>query len=218
MPTLLRMFPDEKLPTILRTSALSLLSTAAESDHLALLPWAAELTSATIDLIQVESVTVPKPVAEPEEIKPSILTKPKIVLIDDEEPEDEAPQDTKPRIVDEEPTSQDSKHPALRRSAIVFLGLLVTSIIEASSEPDEGMGEFKMRLPGSEAPNKSSVPNFGLSPATIQRVMTVLSYVAHTDVDEVARSQAAEVVALVDRLRTVRLADEIQSKPLFRLS
>jgi len=214
VPTLLSTFPDQSLPTILRTSALSLLSTAAEMDHLALLPWSNDLTSAAIDLVQVETVTSPQHVkaeSEPEALKP----KPKVVLIDDEEPEEEAPVESKPRIVDEEPTKQDSKHPALRRAAVVLLGLLMASIIEASTETTQNkqQQEFQMRLPGSAPPPKQT-PSFGLNPATLDRAANILRYVALTDVDEVVRGQASEVVALVERLKTVRATQEIGARKL----
>lgn len=215
---LLSTFANAKLPTILRTSALSLLSTCAEVDHLALLPWADELASAAIDLVQIESVASspfrPEPAAKPEEPKR------KVVLIDDDEPEEEAPKETGPRIVDDEPTAQDGKHPALRRAAVVFLGLLVASLIEAAGE-GEGeapSGEFQMRLPGSAASitptasRRASPPS--LAEPILERAGTVLRYVAHTDDDEVVRGQASEVVALVERLRVVKLTERISSSTL----
>ncbi|TXT03818.1 hypothetical protein VHUM_04339 [Vanrija humicola] len=219
VPVLLSTFANAKLPVILRTSALSLLSTCAEVDHLALLPWADELASAAVDLVQIESVASspfrPETAAQPEPTR-------KVVLIDDEEPEEEAPKETGPRIVDDEPTAQDSKHPALRRAAVVFLGLLVASLIEAAGEGDAAAaapGEFQLRLPNSgssitpaRAAPRPSPPS--LAEPVLERAGTVLRYVAHTDDDEVVRGQASEVVALVERLRVVRLTDRISSSTL----
>lgn len=191
-------------------------------DHLALLPWADELTSAAIDLVQVETVTSAKEQPKTEaEAKPEVKPKPKVVLIDDEEeaPEEaEAQAPAPPRIIDEEPTTQDSKHPALRRAAIVFLGLLLASVIEAANnarDANKSSEEFQMRLPGSIAPRttagpaSTSGPAFGLPSATLERAATVLSYVAMTDVDEVVRGQAGEVVALVERLRMLRAGPQM---------
>ncbi|KAL1405390.1 hypothetical protein Q8F55_009021 [Vanrija albida] len=211
VPVLLSTFANAKLPTILRTSALSLLSTCAEVDHLALLPWADELASAAVDLVQIESVASspfgPEPAAQPQPTR-------KVVLIDDDEPEEEAPKETGPRIVDDEPTAQDSKHPALRRAAVVFLGLLVASLIEAAGEGGEeaGSGEFQFRMPNAPvaiAPARQPAPT--LAEPVLERAGTVLRYVAHTDDDEVVRGQASEVVALVDRLRVVRLGDRLSN-------
>jgi hypothetical protein len=194
----------------MRTSALSLLSACAEADHLSLLPWSNDLTSAAIDLVQVETVTLPKPKAEPEpEVKPN--AKPLVMLVDDDEPEEEAPAQAEPRVIDEEPTKLDSKHPALRRAAVVFLGLLLASVIEANQPNKSNTSEeFTMRLPGSAPPKPKTA--FGLEPATLARTITVLRYVALTDVDEVVRGQAGEVVALAERLKTVAATQQMSTR------
>lgn len=212
IPTLLSMVRDSSLPTIQRVSALSLLSTAAES-HLALLPWSQDLASAAIDLIQVESVAgssfrpKPEPKAEPQ--------RPLVTLIDDEEPEPEPepePEDTQtPRTIDEDPISQNSKHPALRRAGIVFLGLLLASIIDADTQESDSdpaikprdESEFTLRLPGDIRQEKGRKEQHFLDEKTLSRAANVLGYVARTDVDEVARGQAGEVVGLIERVREI---------------
>jgi hypothetical protein len=202
-PPLMRVFRDAGAPTVLRQSALSLLSTAVEEDHLSLLPWAGELASAAIDLIQVESTSTPLRVEPEPEPKP----KPKVMLVDDEVPDPE-PEDT-PRTVDADPTTADAKHPALRRSALVFLGLLAASLIEATQETQETQKEqeFKLRLPGQMHPEKKR--DVALDRRVLDRAVTVLRYVAGTDADEVARGQAGEVVALVERLRALEGIREV---------
>lgn len=214
------MFPDTSLPTILRTSSLSLLSTCAEVDHLALLPWANELTSAAIDLVQIESVVSspfrPEAVKEEEPVAPA---RPKIVLVDDDEPEEEVAKEQTPRIVDEEPTAQDSKHPALRRAAVVFLGLLTASLIEAASpEQPPASDEFKLRLPNSSSQLQTRQSHarctVTLQTPVLDRAANVLGYVAATDVDEVVRGQAGEVVALVQRLKSVQQLSSLSSRQL----
>lgn len=203
VPTLLAMFRDANLPAIQRTSALSLLSTGAEVDHLALLPWRDELASGALDLIQLESVaSSPFRPAAPQPEPP----KPKVMLIDDET-DDEPQSAPEPRIVDADPTSKDAKHPALRRAAVVFLGLLAASVIEAATPQEGGEEEFKLRLPGDLAPQRKE--EVGLDRRTLNRAGTVLRYVAATDEDEVVRSQAAEVVALVERLKALEGIREI---------
>ncbi|GMK57294.1 hypothetical protein CspeluHIS016_0401280 [Cutaneotrichosporon spelunceum] len=200
VPPLMGVFRDAGAPTVLRTSALSLLSTAAEEDRLAVLPWAAELAVAAVDLVQVESVTASP--FRPSQPEPESKPKPKVMLVDDDEPEPEPErQEEKPRTIDAEPTTADAKHPALRRAALVFLGLLVASLIEATHENQQESGEFKIRLPGQSHPKKEL--DVALDKRVLDRTVTVLRYVAGTDVDEVARGQAAEVVALVERLQTL---------------
>jgi hypothetical protein len=125
VPTLSTMFPNDKLPTVLRASSMSLLSTCAEMDHLALLPWSEHLIAGTIDLVQIESVAS-SPFRPPRDETAAPEPKRKVVLVDDEEPEAEPREaESAPRTVDVEPTRVgDSKHPALRRAALVFLGFM----------------------------------------------------------------------------------------------
>lgn len=224
----MRMFPDDRLPTVLRASALSLLSTAVESSHLALLPWMDEIVSGCLDLVQLESVSGGKSQMqeEPEEeMKTTTLREklnPKIQLIDDEpvepEPEEEKKPE-KPRIVDAEPTkANDSKHPALRRAAVYLLGLLVAALIEAAQEGPAPDAEFKMRLPGQtqigtdiKAKGQREVDPGAISPRTIDRAVNILRYVATVDDDEVVRGQSGEVVALLERLKVVQVTKGIAS-------
>ncbi|BEJ07469.1 hypothetical protein CcaverHIS641_0407380 [Cutaneotrichosporon cavernicola] len=207
VPPLMGVFRDAGAPTVLRTSALSLLSTAAEEDHLALLPWAAELASAAVDLVQIESVTASP--FKPSKAEPEPKPKPKVMLVEDDEPEPESePQEQGPRTIDADPTAADAKHPALRRAALVFLGLLAASLIEATQATQQESGEFKLRLPGQVHPEKKR--NVTLDKRVLDRAVTVLRYVAGTDVDEVTRGQAGEVVALVERLRTLEGIREVE--------
>lgn len=215
----MRMYPDERLPTVLRASALSLLSTAVESSHLALLPWMDELVSGCLDLVQLESVSggaSGAPEEPQEEMKTTTLREklnPKIQLIDDEPVEEDKPKDEKPRIVDAEPTkAHDSKHPALRRAAVYLLGLLVAALIEAAQEEPAPETEFKMRLPGQaeigtsiKAQSQREVDAGAISPRTIDRAVSILRYVAAVDDDDVVRGQSAEVVALLERLKVVQI-------------
>lgn len=127
------------------------------------------------------------------------------MLIDDEDEDEPDRVPEGPRIVDADPTTQDVKHPALRRAAVVFLGLLTASIIEAANDSDEAGGEereFKLRLPGQLAPRMEKADT-GLDKRTLERAGTVLRYVSGTDEDEVVRGQAAEVVALVERMKAL---------------
>lgn len=220
------MYPDVSLPTVLRSSALSLLSTAVESSHLALLPWMDEMVSGCLDLIQLESVSGGKSLSEQpqeEEMKTTTLREklnPKIQLVDDEEVEEKNPEPEKPRIVDAEPTkANDSKHPALRRAAVYLLGLVVAALIEAAMEEPQQETEFKMRLPGQTnisadirpSGQKQQVDAGAINPRTIDRAINILRYVASVDDDDVVRGQSAEVVALLERLKMVQVTKGIAS-------
>ena len=224
----MRMYPDASLPTVLRSSALSLLSTAVESSHLALLPWMDEVVSGCLDLIQLESVSggksAPEQPEEPEMKTTTLREKlnPKIQLVDDEEVEEEKkPEPEKPCIVDAEPTkANDSKHPALRRAAVYLLGLLVATLIEAAMEEPQQETEFKMRLPGQTDISTDIRPSGqvqqqvdvgAISPWTIDRAVNILRYVASVDDDDVVRGQSAEVVALLERLKMVQVTKGIAS-------
>lgn len=150
VPVLSKTFPDQNLPTVLRSSSLSILSTCAEADPLALTRYSDDLVNAAIDLIQIESVPSssfrPPPVQTPslteEEKGTAAHRKKKVVLIEDDESDLDEPTDEKhtaeidrPRIVDPEPTSRgDSKHPTLRRSALTFLGHLLLATVNDQTE------------------------------------------------------------------------------------
>lgn len=206
MPTLSAMFPNDKLPTVLRTSSLSLLSSSAEADHLSLLSWSDNLVSGAIDLIQLESVSSP-PFRPPRDETAAPKPKRKVVLVDDEEPDEPRETESAPRTIDAEPTRVvDSKHPALRRAALVFLGLMFTSLIEARTEENERtVAEIRIRLP-----NESTDMGYCIDPVILSRADTVLRYIAQTDVDEMVRLQATEVVGLAERLMTLSLPQTLR--------
>ncbi|KAL7421953.1 hypothetical protein Q5752_003725 [Cryptotrichosporon argae] len=187
VPPLAAIFPDQARETVLRTSALSLLTTLAEVSPLALRSWSANLFGAAVDLVQIETV-----VNSPFRPAPPTARK-KVVLVDDEEEPDDAP-----RTVDGEPTERDSKHPALRRAAVVFLGVLVAGLLEDDVGPGDGDGGFVMRLPGQAAARPAR--HSAVEPKDVVRARTVLAYVAKTDKDEVVRAQAGEVGTLLGRL------------------
>jgi hypothetical protein len=176
-------------------------------DHLALLPWSEHLIAGTIDLVQIESVAS-SPFRPPRDETAAPEPKRKVVLVDDEEPEAEPREaESAPRTVDVEPTRVgDSKHPALRRAALVFLGFMFASLIEARAEETErAVAEIRVRLP-----NESNVTGHSVDPAVLSRADTVLRYIAQTDVDEMVRLQATQVVGLAERLIPISLSQTIR--------
>jgi hypothetical protein len=100
--------------------------------------------------------------------------------------------------VDSEPIKAgDSKHPSLRRAALVFLGLLFASLIEARMNEDEkNEKDQEIRLHVETSPKRTS-PQVGFE--AVARAEAILGYVAQTDVDEMTRMHAAEVVVLLQR-------------------
>ena len=112
VPQLFRIIRASHIPTALRTSALSLLAQCASTNALALFPYANDLLSAMVDLLQVESATKP--------------------------PKDrgsgDADKQQDPVTMDSKPTVSNSKLPPLRRAALYFLSLLFKSYGEQTFE------------------------------------------------------------------------------------
>ncbi|KAK8864164.1 hypothetical protein IAR55_001410 [Kwoniella newhampshirensis] len=234
IPTLMRVFPDSSLPTIVRSSALSLLTSCAATSYLAILPWTSELAEATIDLVQLESVTSSPfrpPSSTPEiqiglkEVESRWKNGPrKIQLIEDEEPEEEE-QEVKvvqPRIVDSDPIKKaDSKHPTLRRAALVLLEEVFRTLyaigirkimkgqqfISASDIKIRPIVEpIILERPRKESKVLESIAGeeeWQVSPSLIDRAETVLQYVAQTDEDEIVRGHAEAIVGELDMVRLV---------------
>ncbi|CAL1711574.1 unnamed protein product [Somion occarium] len=119
VPPLFRIVRTSYLPTILRTSALSLLAQCANTNTLALLPYTTELIEAMIDLLQIESVPVKPsaPHAGPEK-----------------QFDMPAEKETSKATVDTQPTAANSKFPPLRRAALYFLSMLTRAYIEQMSD------------------------------------------------------------------------------------
>lgn len=219
IPTLMTLYPDHNLSTVLRMSALSLLSTCAETSYLSILPWSEGLADSLLDLIQIESVPSspfrPAPSAAVESAprpgepgwRPNVHKK--VQLIDDEplQVEEETREVKAPRIIDEEPIMADSKHPALRRAALVLLDWVLRAVatkLWPESVPPLGRKqnekiEIKIRADSPSIGNKSSEQY--ISPSTLSRAKTILVYVAQTDEDEVVRGHAEAVAAGVEVLQ-----------------
>lgn len=153
IPPLVHVFRKPHIPTTLRTSALSLLSECVSTDPSAFAPYAVDLSEAMIDLLQVERVvethTTIKQEAEAKDIGSRAVTDP-------------------------QPTSTDSKLPALRRAALH----LYTLLIRASTSQVYDSGYSSQTF----------------STAQIRRAKTTLLYVAATDRDNVVRIMASEAV------------------------
>lgn len=103
--------------------------------------------------------------------------------------------------------ANDSKHPALRRAALVFLGVVLDavarSILESleqsartPSEPIIRVAHTQERGSSSFDPQRSEPPVIDLR--ILKRARTVIQYVESTDEDDLVRHQAMEVIDILD--------------------
>lgn len=107
IPPLFKIFRSHHIPTVLRTSALSLLGECENTNSLSLLAYINDLFEAMIDLLQVESVAVANPESS-----------------NNIRPEDESEGKTKePNIIDTQ--SSPTESPSLRRAALHFLLMVI---------------------------------------------------------------------------------------------
>lgn len=164
VPPLLRMFPASNLPTVLRGSTLSILGVAVYTDRNAILPWRDDLLRACLDLVQVEMV-----------------------------PRTSTGRQTDPSGAPTDPTlTNDSKHPVLRRAALVLMASLIRNA--------------RIRVPTAiSVPIQIHQPDQmndadGIEVDVLNRATSVLGYVQEVDVDELVRHQAGEVLALVSEV------------------
>ncbi|KAF8319706.1 hypothetical protein DL93DRAFT_2053341, partial [Clavulina sp. PMI_390] len=132
VPGLSHLFRSKFLPTNLRSSAISVLATSAEVSSIALLPWAEELTSGMVDLLQLESVSFDKRVVPDGEDSTINLNAAR------HKEEDAVPALT-----------LSSKAPTLRRSALHFLSLLLRAAVirlyEIAEQVESPLNEESMR-------------------------------------------------------------------------
>ena len=168
VPRLFAVVRSSDIPTTLRTSSLSLLSTCINTFPLAVLPYVEDLSTAMIDLLQVESV----PFAH--DHKPDIKT-PINPRENDSVPFEGEPT-TELRSMDSDPTSKNPKFPPLRRAAIHFLSL----IIQAATKQlyDQPLTDISMLFPRT----------------LLDRLKVTLGYISSTDVDNVVRLMASEAM------------------------
>lgn len=180
IPPMLAVFPARYLPTVIRSSSLSILAACAEADPQAMLLWSQDVVNSCLDLIQLESV-------------PMTRARPAVAEITELEP----PARKLPDIVDEEPTNiNDSSHPVLRRGALVFLGLHIHSLLNDERASSAELPVVTLDIRPRAVQQKQTLPD-----QLLQRARTILRYVKDTDVDALVRQQAGEAEALVKKLR-----------------
>ncbi|KAJ1308574.1 hypothetical protein OPQ81_004273 [Rhizoctonia solani] len=116
VPPLFRVIRAHTLPTVLRSSALSILSQCVETYPVSVISWTDDILSGMLDILQLESVqTVPLSRKAREEMRNQEATK-----LDS--------------AVDSRPQKIDSKLPPLRRSALHCFALIIRSMVEGVYE------------------------------------------------------------------------------------
>lgn len=167
VPRLFAVVRSSDIPTTLRTSSLSLLSTCVNTFPLAMLPYLDDLSTAMIDLLQIESV----PVAH--DHKPNIKTPTNLRENDSEFFEDSEPTEEL-QTMDSNPTSKNPKFPPLRRAAIHFLSLLIQAATrQLYDQPGTDISEIFPRI-------------------LLDRLKVTLGYISSSDADNVVRLMARE--------------------------
>jgi hypothetical protein len=171
IPPLFKLVRAREIPTILRTSAISLLADCVNTYSLAVLAYAEDLAGAMIDLLQVEGVPAQKQTSEVNRRSAQSTKK----ELGNEAKTQEGELEEKPlETMDNAPTSTNTRFPPLRRAALHFLGLLVK---EATRHTYESQTSGNMLL----------------SRAATQRAVATLGYISATDEDNVVRVMAREV-------------------------
>lgn len=185
VPKLIRVFPQVYLPTVMRASSLSILSVCADVDWRAMIPWAEDLLGACLDLLQLESVRPGATSRKAEDSNGAVES------------------------ISEPVRTHDSKHPALRRAALVFLGQLFSAVavseeqeLEAtlSQRTSTGMPSITLHTEGMVETSEQRPPPI-LHPGLMQKAGNVLGYLQATDVDSLAAHQAGEALHLLRQLR-----------------
>jgi len=156
VPPLLAIVRNADIPTVLRTSSISLLADCVDTWPLALLPYTQDLCFGFIDLLQVE--TLAKNIRGPMET-----------------------------TMDGDPTLKNSKIPALRRSAIHFLG----SYFRAATKLiyDERILNAIIMFPKS----------------LVQKATVTLDYISSTEDDSRIRAMAKEARENIEDLQRAAL-------------
>ncbi len=133
VPPLFAVVRNADVPTVLRTSSISLLAECVETCSLPILPYVQDLCFGFIDLLQLESV-------------PAKTTERDTTVLDEE---------VQPHLtMDSDPTSTDTKFPPLRRAALHFLTLLIRASTKLIY--DEGSAKTIMVFPRSAAQKAST--------------------------------------------------------------
>jgi len=163
VPPLVRVFRSHHIPTILRTSALSLLSESVKANSLAFIPYAVDLSEAMIDLLQIESL-------------------PEITKLHMQQTEEEAETQLQGTMAFQ-PVSTDPKLPPLRRAALHFLAQL----FRASTAGIYDSGYQGHLLLGSQAKRMKTTLAY-IASTDKDNVMRVMAREAIAEIDQLTEA------------------------------
>jgi len=230
IPPLIMLFRSVHVPTILRSSALSLLALCANVAPDAILPWSGELTSAIVDLLQLESVPMsPKPSDPAAQIPPSPSSSKHFDTSGSTKKNlsnGKASASAQRHVYEDSvvPLSKNAKHPSFRRAALHFLALFICARLSRAYDAtmadraqlhgglgvtlnsismlgDSGIRLGHMRMADAVASPGSAQNQIGGEMGVgFERLGTVLRYVRMTDEDGMVRIQAGECVDLLEAL------------------
>ncbi|KAF7790091.1 hypothetical protein EIP86_001041 [Pleurotus ostreatoroseus] len=224
VPRFFALVRSSHLPATLRTSALSLLALCVTTNALAILPYAIDLASAMVDLLQVETVPVIRQPqaptreqasdagAEVKHEKSQGVTLEEVA--DDENTDDQAQEDQKQEEANPKdklkidstefkPTTTSSKIPPLRRAALHFLLLLIRAYIAQVDDASAALSEPSISISPIGPGTRRAM--YVLPPDVLRRVRTTAAYVSSTDEDGIVRIMAVELVEALDGLAEAML-------------
>ncbi|GAA5832075.1 hypothetical protein JCM11251_002808 [Rhodosporidiobolus azoricus] len=238
LPALLSTLLAPSLPIPLRSSALTILATCVETAPTAMLSHAETLAEVCVAVVEVETVAL-KPKLPPAKSKGMAENKVqektqdkgkgKRVLIEEVDSSSDGEDEllpppkvlpnplNRPRRPEElaNPLTSSSKHPTLRRAALVFLAALVRTVAAQVAERREkeqaaawrgngaeGLLDGKLRMPGQgesdflirEHRPRGEGMGMLIGIGVLLRARRVLGYVRETDEDALVRHQAGEVL------------------------
>ena len=176
VPRLFEVVRSSDIPTILRTSSLSLLSDCVNTFPLAMLPYVEDISIAMIDLLQIESL----PFAHDHKPNIKATTNSKV---NDSEPLENSEPTEEIQNMNSNPTSKNSKIPPFRRAAIHFLSLLIQAATRQLYDQ-----------PGTDV--------FLIFPRILlDRLKVTLGYISSSDADNVVRLMAREATEGLKQLQ-----------------
>jgi len=177
IPPLQTIIQSRHIPTVLRTSSLSILSDCISTCPLAVFPYINDLSQAMIDLLQVETVSVSSSQPPDKQDRSPKKTSTKMDA------------DLSNQEMENQPLSTNSKLPPLRRAALHFLVLL----IRRTATQLDG-------IPIQEVQSALLLPGSLLKQANI-----TLGYLISTDEDDVVRVVAREGKESLEQLQRTLL-------------
>lgn len=186
MPVMLTIIRDRLLPTTLRTSAISLTSRCVEVAPLVMSRYSAGLSSAMVDILELEHTVLVEPRNQREKFGGSELSE----FRGDTEKEGAGAHNRRQgevgdQVTDANPIGINPKLSPLRRSSIHLLGAIILQFLRSMRESHGG--------------------GIGLDGFPVKRAASVLRYLSVHDSDAVVNEMAMEVANLISEAGRVRL-------------